>query len=132
MVGYKTVEQKITTGKTVEVEIMLEPARDVPAPKRIDGKFSGIVNLQFENCHFIPDQKTVERYPGEIFIRILRTLGTQHCWVTLGPDVEHLFEYGREYRITCRGILIGPGSYGHFGQSAYELLVEDVLEVDLL
>jgi hypothetical protein len=125
MIGYQQVKQQVPAGRSMEIEILLEPREDDLAPKRITGEFTGVMNLEFEMHHFEIDEMTVTRYFGE-------NSEIRSCWVSLDPKVAHQFERNAKYQVACHGTLHGPGEYGHFGMSDYELVIENVIKAYLV
>jgi len=120
MKGYKSLEQRLhANGTSMELEIHLDPQAGTSRPKRLFGRFSGVMSLEFENNQFILDEETVARYFDDQQKIV--------CWVDLAPEVTDIFESNVSYEILCEGVLHGPGAYGHLSMSSHYLWIEKII-----
>lgn len=108
-----------------------------PRPlRRVAGVFRGYYTPGFEASEFVPCAEDAWFLPSDS----LRTqpYDERRAWAVLSdarfPDAFRLPDaprnaYGNpRYYVHWRGTVVGPGRYGHFGISAFELRVDSVLE----
>jgi hypothetical protein len=109
-----------------------------PRPlRRVAGVFRGHYTPGFEASEFVPCAEDAWFLPSDL----LRTqpYDERRAWAVLSdarfPDAFSLPEAPRDsygnprYYVHWRGTVVGPGRYGHFGVSAFELRVDSVLEL---
>lgn len=109
-----------------------------PRPlRRVRGVFRGYYTMGYEVSDFVPCFADAWFLPHDV-VRHKR-FDQRNVWAALHPvrfpdkfrwPSTRPDKYGQtRYYVHWRGTIIGPGRYGHFGMSAFELRVDRVLEL---
>jgi hypothetical protein len=96
------------------------------------GEFLGHWSVGFEESSFVPCPGTVDVEGWSIqsgWGGIWGTLrNTEASWPTPMPAAD-TSGYGDRYYVRVKGMLHGPGDFGHLSVSAYQLEIDTILEV---
>ncbi|NUO61952.1 MAG: carboxypeptidase regulatory-like domain-containing protein [Gemmatimonadaceae bacterium] len=134
-----TTRVVIAAGRESTLDIRVPPGTCAePAYVERRGIFRGYYTPGFEASGFIPCADstlgiTAPLLPGK------RLFGTR-AWADFAPEVgrQHIDwpndapkdDYGNEtYFVVWRGVLKGPGQYGHMGVAAFSMVVDSVVSV---
>lgn len=140
-IGARIVEDSVVVaaGRTSTLDIRVPPNTCVEPPySERRGIFRGFYTPGFESSGFLPCADstlgvTAPLLPGK------RLFGTT-AWADFAPAVrnQHIDwpkdapkdAYDNEtYFVVWRGVLKGPGQYGHMGVSAFSMVVDSVISV---
>ena len=104
--------------------------------RRMAGVFRGHYTPGFESSEFVPCAADGWFIPGDSLD--LYPFSARRAWTTWPPGVGRGLKwpdarrdrYGNSrYYVRWRGTVVGPGRYGHLGVSAFEFVVDTVLEL---
>jgi hypothetical protein len=107
--------------KKIRLEFAVADFPDPPLTK-LPVEVSGTFLNGFETSQFLPDD----------WKRCGLGSPDDRIWVELDEDDDAKFAESGTYHVRWRGVLEGPGRYGHLGASDYLLLVEGVFEATLV
>lgn len=134
------VQESVAVSETAPVrrDWTVDPAGCDPRPlRRVSGEFRGYYAFGYEISDFVPcaadawfvsadsvKSKPIDRRSAWAVLDESR-FPEAFRWPNAPPD-----KYGQaHYYVHWRGTVVGPGHYGHFGSSAFELRVDSVLEL---
>lgn len=104
--------------------------------RRISGVFRGYYTPGFESSEFVPCPADAWFTPGDSLDSY--PFDARRAWAiwptradrkVKWPDVSRDSYGNPRYYVRWRGMVIGPGHYGHMGVSAFELAVDTVFEL---
>ena len=108
---------------------------DTRVVRRVAGVFSGHYTSGFESSSFVPCRADEWFLPSDS----LQADHDRRAWVVwpkpeerqrlAWPEVPRGASRNPRYFVRLRGTVVGPGHYGHFGVSAFQLEVDTLLEV---
>lgn len=96
-----------------------------PPLSSLAGVFDGRYSSGFEQSCFVPHGGVIVAPDGERH-------DVRSAWVTFSRHVLPAMRAQGSYMVRLRGTLTGPGDYGHCGGSDYELVVDEVVEMEEL
>lgn len=112
------------------LDLSIDPNR-VIVPRETSVELHGYYLHGFEQSYFVP-------CPGGVLAAHERPPELGVTWVEFSPPSQGdlyttLMEVSRETIawVHWRGLLIGPGGYGHLGTADHKLLVEEILEAKI-
>jgi hypothetical protein len=104
--------------------------------RRTVGVFRGHYTPGFESSEFVPCESDGWFIPGDSLD--LYPFNARRAWATWPPGVGRDLKWpdaprdsyrNSRYYVRWRGTVVGPGRYGHMGVSAFEFVVDSVLEL---
>lgn len=127
------VEVTLAQGANVTQDMAIDPTACKERVDTLRGEFHGHWSLGFEESSFVPCPGTVDVEGWSI------QSGWGGVWGEWAPGIVPKWPepvppadtsgYGDRYYIRARGMMHGPGDFGHLSVSAYQLEVEELLEV---
>jgi hypothetical protein len=128
----------VSEAAPVRREWTVDPAGCDPRPlRRVSGVFRGYYSMGYEVSDFIPCAADAWFVPADSVKS--KPMDRRSAWAVLDEArFPEAFRWPRtvpdkyrqmHYYVHWRGTVIGPGYYGHFGLSAFELRVDSVLEL---
>jgi hypothetical protein len=125
-----TVELEQGNSSTQDVTVDRTQCR-LAVPDTLRGQFRGHWSVGFEESRFVPCAGTIDSArvrPDSDWIWAVWADQSEGRWPEPMPAPD-TSDYGDRYYVEARGLLHGPGDFGHLGVSAYQLEVERLVQV---
>jgi len=117
---------QLSAGDAVRMDIALDMrgASDPPYDW-IEGEFAGIYHRGLEWSEFEPEGRTIQDSQGQ-------TRVVNNVWVEFHFNEPSSNPNFGSYRVRWRGIVAGPGFYGHMDSSDHLMVVQEILMMESL
>jgi len=138
--GAEITQQEVEVGAGGETILDLRVRRGhcaEPAYSERPGVFRGYWTPGFESSAFVPCADSALGVPAPLLPG--KRLFRPKAWAEVAPDAMRRISWPRDapvssdgnatYFVTWRGVLKGPGTYGHMGVSEFSMVVDSVISV---